>query len=154
MPDTKLGDLTMSSQLPPKNLPDLITQWVTRFESHKKKIAAEEKIIEMKLGPKTTYYIQHAPEVTLSAKDPRRLTLYRYKLFNHLIEQLKANDSTNDIHQLLTQTKAIIETEVPAKKSNHSSLMKINPLISEFQIELSQFIQAQKKSEPSSEIKR
>jgi hypothetical protein len=148
------GDTIMSTALPPNNLSDLITQWINRFENHKKKIAAEEKITEMKFGTKTTYYIQHAEEGTLSSSDKRRHSLYQYKNFVNFIDHLiKEKNITENVQHLLERIKANSEEPTP-KKSGHLSLNKIKQLANDFQNELNQFLLAQKKSEPSDEIKR
>jgi len=144
----------MNPNLPPNNASDLMQQWITRLENHKKKIATEEKITEMKLGTKTTYYIQHAEENTLPSSDKRRATLHQYKNFVTLIDHLiKEKTLTENVHQLLEHAKNKSE-ESSKKKPGHSSLRRINELVSDFQSELNQFLLAQKKSQPSNDIKR
>ena len=117
-----------------------------------KKIAAEEKITEMKFGGNTTYYIQHAAENSLSGSDKRRFTLNQYKNFIRLINHLVTDEKVEELKQLLEYIKHSLE-ELPKKSSNHSSLLKTKQLLSEFQNELNT-LEAQKKSEPSNEIKR
>jgi hypothetical protein len=138
----------MDSQLPSQ----LITQWTTRFENHKKKIASEEKITEMKLGGNITYYIQHAAENSLSSSDKRRFTLNQYKNFIRLINHINKEEKIEEVTQLLEHLKSSF-AELPKKSSNHSSLHKTKQLLNEFQSELNTIL-VQKKSQPSNEIKR
>jgi hypothetical protein len=148
------GETAMTSQLPPQDLSGLITQWIARFETHKKKIATEEKITEMKLGAKTAYYIQHAEESTLPSTDKRRLIIHQYKSFISLIDHLtKDQKATDEINHLLERAKATISPP-PSKKTPHTNLGKIKQLVTEFQLDLNKFIQAKKLSEPSGDIKR
>ena len=141
----------MSSQLTSNSLSHVITQWMLKLENHKKKIASEEKITEMKLGDNTAYYIQHAAEKSLSSSDKRRFTLNQYKNFIRLIDQLNKEVKIEEITQLLEYVKKSLD-ELP-KKSNHSSLHKTKQLLNEFQNDLNTIL-ARKKSEPSSGIKR
>jgi hypothetical protein len=144
----------MSPALPPKNVSDLMKQWIARFEDHKKKIAAEEKITEMKLGTQVTYYIQHAEETTLPSSDKRKNTLHHYKNFAGLIDALiKEKTLTEAVTQLLERAKNNSELSCE-KKSKHANLNKVKQLVTDFHHEINQALLAQKKSEPSDEFKR
>jgi len=142
----------MNSHLSSSSLSHLKTQWITRFENHKKKIASEEKITEMKFGPNTTYYIQHAAENSLPSSDKRRFALNQYKNLVRLIDHLEKEEKPDEINQLIERAKHSLEP-ASKKSGNHSSLHKTQQLLSDFQRELS-LILTQKKSQPSDEIKR
>jgi hypothetical protein len=134
-------------------LSHLKTQWIDRFENHKKKIASEEKITEMKFGPTTTFYIQHTAESALPSSDKRRQTLHQYKNFIRLIEEIGKEEGIDHLQPLIERAKAEPLTQ-PGKTSNHSSLNKVKQLLSDFQNELHKLHQTQKKSQPNNEIKR
>lgn len=142
----------MNSQLPSNTLSRLKTEWITRFENHKKKIASEEKITEMKFGPNITYYIQHTAENSLPSSDKRRFALNQYKNLIRLIDHLVKEEKPDELNQLLERAKHSLE-QAPKKSGNHSSLNKMPQLLNDFQNELNTIL-SQKKSRPSDDIKR
>jgi hypothetical protein len=142
----------MSSQAPANSVSHLLTQWTNRFETHKKKIAAEEKITEMKLGSGISYYIKHTAEHALTSSDKRRFILQQYKSIVHLIEELNKEKEMDNIIHLIERAKVQSERSEPS--SRHSSLAKTKQLLQDFQNELGIFLEAQKQSQPSDEIKR
>ncbi|MBV8802582.1 MAG: hypothetical protein JO131_06400 [Gammaproteobacteria bacterium] len=140
----------MNSQSPANSLSHLRTQWITRFENQKKKIASEEKITEMKFGPNITYYIQHTAENALSSSDKRRFALSQYKNLTRLIDHLAKEEKPDEINQLLERTKHSLQE---SQKKFSPGLQKMGQLLNEFQKELI-IILSQKKSQPSDEFKR